>query len=156
MSTRYRRVPQNDGDSDESKILKNERAKRIERITEKVHSAFWVGLSIIILYYTNIINQAFHDERVQGIALTLAIICFTINICLVIYSTIWLPLVVKIRVPTEIYAPKIIPLSAALGVSTIILFMYAFWPIYGFLTPLLIMILTLGLLFSTHFIPWPI
>jgi hypothetical protein len=66
-----------------------------------------------------------------------------------------LPLVQKVTVPWEIYCPRLIPTSAALGVSSLLLVVMAVWPVYGLLAPLIVLLSAMGLLFSTHFIPWP-
>lgn len=77
------------------------------------------------------------------------------NIGIIIYATLWLPLVLKVTVPIDIYSPKIIPISTAIGVLCVIFLMVAFWPIWGLLTPFLVMFLLFGFLFSAHFIPCP-
>jgi hypothetical protein len=74
---------------------------------------------------------------------------------IIIYLTIWLPYIKKITIPWDIYCPNMIPISTALTLATILLSMITFWPVWGFLTPIIIFVLLLGLIFSLHFIPWP-
>jgi len=61
----------------------------------------------------------------------------------------------KNNIPWDIYCPGMIPSATALGIASLILSMLAFWPIWGLLTPLVIITLCMGILFSAHFIPWP-
>ena len=150
MSVRYGRLPQSENNDNKKNSFNSSK----EKITEKIHAGFWVVISILILYYTDLIHQITSDKRIERFSLTIAITSLSINLVLVLYSTIWLPYMMKTKVPIEIYAPKLVPISALLAIITIIMFMYALWPIYGLLTPLLILILTLGLLLSCHFIPW--
>ena len=82
-------------------------------------------------------------------------VCFVANMGVILYLTLWLPLVLKITIPWEIYCPHLIPISTALGVLSVLLLTIAFWPIFGLLSPLIIVILLMGFLFSSHFIPWP-
>lgn len=89
------------------------------------------------------------------ISLNLAIVCFVANMGIIFYLTLYLPLIAKVTTPWEIYCPQMIPTSTALGIICLILLNIAFWPIWGLLTPLILMILLMGFLFSTHFIPWP-
>ena len=84
-----------------------------------------------------------------------ALACFLATMTIMLYLTLWLPLVQKITIPWDIYCPNLIPISTFLGVTSLILFIIAFWPLFGILSPLVIVCLLMGLLFSTHFIPWP-
>ena len=153
MTTRYRRVPQSE---DPSSIGEEKRrAERIENITEKVHAAFWVGISGLILYYTDLINKALYGDKLDRFSLNLGCICLVTNVCLMIYASVYLPYVQTTPIPINLYSPRLVPIATALGVLCIVCFMCALWPLYGLLSPLLILIFTFGLLFSTHFIPWP-
>lgn len=89
------------------------------------------------------------------ISLNLSVVCLAANIGIIIYATLWLPLVAKVTIPIDVYNPRIIPLSTAIGLSCVVLLMLAFWPIWGLLTPLLVMFLLFGFLFSAHFVPCP-
>jgi hypothetical protein len=71
-----------------------------------------------------------------------------------LYVVMWLPLVKKITIPHEIYCPNMIPIATAIGVSSYILFIVAFWPVWGLLSPLIITIELFGLIFICHFIPF--
>jgi hypothetical protein len=155
MAVRYRRVPLSE-EAENPEEDKKKQAERIERITAKIHALFWVILSALICYYTDIITIITMDDgKVIRSALNLAIICIMTNICIIFYLTIYLPFFMRINTPWEIYCPRMIPASTALGVLSIISAIVAFWPLWGLLTPLVIMTLCMGILFSTHFIPWP-
>ena len=150
----YRRVAQEAAET-EAEEGKKKQAERIDRITAKLHAGLWVVLSIVLLVYTNLLNVAYSDARVNRYSLNAAIACFVANMGIVLYLTLYLPLVLKVTAPWEIYCPHLIPISTALGLLVVFLFVVAFYPIYGMLTPLLIGILLMGFLFSTHFLPWP-
>ena len=96
-----------------------------------------------------------HLAVFHRICLNLAIVLITANIGIMLYLTLWLPLIEKITVPWDVYCPSMIPISTGLGVSSIVLLIITFWPIWGLLSPLILFILVFGVLFSTHFIPWP-
>lgn len=87
--------------------------------------------------------------------LSSAVACFIANVTIMLYLTLWLPYVQKITIPWEIYCPNLIPIATFLSITCMILLMMAFWPLYGMLTPLVIFVLCMGLIFSAHFIPWP-
>lgn len=180
MVARYRRVAQTESPLEQD--VKKKRADRIERITAKLHALIWIAASAALILYTNIFQMALTDPRVNRyvpriavnnpskrilvylsimssnphrISLHAGVICFVANMGVVLYLTIWLPLIMKITVPWEIYCPHLIPISTTLGLLSVLLFMIAFWPVFGMLSPLIITILLMGFLFSTHFIPWP-
>ena len=155
MPPKYTRVPQSEDGTDENKGHSGGAGKeRIERIKEKVHAAFWVGTSIFILYHTDMIGEAVSSQVLNRTSLNLAALCFSFNMCLVFYMVVWLPLVQKVTISIEIYSPSVVPCSAFLSVACIVCLIVAYWPIYGLLTPLIVLFLVLGLLFSTHFIPY--
>ncbi len=89
------------------------------------------------------------------VCLNLTLVCFAANFGIMLYLTLWLPCVLKVTAPWEVYCPNMIPAATALGVGAVVFSVIAFWPIWGLLTPLLVLVLLMGLLFSTHFIPWP-
>ena len=153
MAQRYRRVPV--GELGEEEEAKKQRAERIDYITAKIHAVFWVGAAVAIVYFTDLVNVALHDDRVNRLSLNLSILCLATNLGIILYATLWLPLVLRVRVSIDIYSPKIIPIATGLGVLCVLLLMVAFWPIFGLLTPLLVFFLLFGFLFSAHFVPCP-
>jgi len=153
MSARYRRVPV--GELGEAEEAKKARAERIDYITAKVHAVFWVGTAIAIIYFTDLINVALHDDRVNRISLNLSIVCLAANLGIIVYATLWLPLVMRVTVSIDVYSPRIIPVATGIGVLCVLLLMVAFWPIFGLLTPFLVFFLLFGFLFSAHFVPCP-
>jgi hypothetical protein len=153
MSARqYRRVAQSDPTEEEES--KKSRAERIEKITSKIHALLWVAAAIAI-FLLNDISMLIHSDKINRFAFNLSIVSFVANVGIIIYLTVMLPLVFKVTIPWEIYCPNMIPLSTFLGLLCILSLFFAFWPIWGVLTPLYIGIMTLGVIFSAHFIPWP-
>lgn len=179
MPVRYRRVAQAETGEDESKKI---RAERADRISAKLHALVWVLAAIGVIYFTDFFNLV-HSDKLNRLvfldatlsilvdrfnitctskprlflrfALNLAIICFFTNVGIFLYLTVWLPLVLKITAPWDVYCPNMIPMSTGLGVAFSLLFIIAFWPVWGILTPLYVAILLIGLIFSAHFVPWP-
>jgi len=150
---RYRKVQSSEQDNEEE--AKKQRAERIEKLNSKLHALFWVLCACGILYATDLPRVAFTDERVNRLSLNLAVVCFTANFGIVLYLTLYLPLIAKVTAPWEVYCPNMIPTATGLGFACVVLLMVAFWPVYGLITPLLIAILLMGFLFVAHFVPWP-
>lgn len=167
---RYKKVPQIDtNESDDSR--KKVTTESLEHISTKVHALFWVVAAICTIYYSDFIKVSVRDSRVNRfrsvrlclieywyphrVCLNIAVALSVANIGIALYLTLWLPLVQKVTVSWDIYCPRMIPTATFFGISCIVFSVIAFWPVYGFLSPLVIAILVLGALFSTHFIPWP-
>ena len=68
----YRRVAQADNPEGGDEV-KKQRAERIDRITAKLHALLWVGLSIGLLIYTNLLKVAYSDERVNRCVVVLLV-----------------------------------------------------------------------------------
>lgn len=84
----------------------------------------------------------------------MAITLFISNFCIMMYLVVWLPYVEKVSIPYEIYCPNMIPMATAFGVSSYLLFIISFWPVWGLLSPLIITIELFGLIFVVHFVPF--
>ena len=149
---KYKQILKKDDNEEE---VKKRKADKLERISAKVHAIFWVASAILLIKYTDVYHLVIYSEKLNRIALNLALVSFFSNMCIMLYLTLWLPLVQKVTTPWEIYCPSMIPTSTALGVTCVLLLMISFWPIWGVLTPLIITIMLLGFLFLSHFIPWP-
>ena len=126
-----------------------------DRISTKLHALFWVISAFGVLYYTNFLKVALEDTRINRHALNLAIITFLINTIIALYLILYLPYIKKDPSPWEIAAPRAIPTATFVGLVCIIASLSAFWPVYGFLTPFILASLFMGMIFASHFIPFP-
>jgi hypothetical protein len=149
------RAAQTEEPNHEDDEAKKKQAERIDYITAKIHAFFWVGTAIAVVYFTDLVNVVLNDARVNRISLNLAVICLVANLGIILYATVWLPVVMKVTMSIDLYSPKIIPISTSIGLVCVICLMIALWPIWGLLTPFLVLFLLFGFLFSAHFVPCP-
>ncbi|KAJ1405279.1 hypothetical protein B484DRAFT_457112 [Ochromonadaceae sp. CCMP2298] len=152
MTARYRRVAQVEVGEEESS--KKARAERIERISAKVHAVFWVAAALAVMYFTDFWN-VLYSEKIDRFTLNLAIMCFFVDAGIFLYLVAWLPFILKVTAPWEVFCPNMIPMATGFGVLFLVLFIVSFWPVWGMLTPLWVGILMIGFVFSAHFVPWP-
>ena len=54
----------------------------------------------------------------------------------------------------EIYCPRMIPTMTAFGVLFFVTIIKAMWPLFGFLTPVIVFVLFIGLIMITNFVPF--
>lgn len=75
---------------------------------------------------------------------------------LVLYLVIYLP---KIKGVTDssawdVVCPKVVPTMTACGLLSFLFLVRATWPVWGFLSPLILGTELFGGLFALHFVPW--
>jgi len=121
----------------------------------KLQAIVWVLAAIGIVWGTDLYNVVTNSTEINRWSLNLAVMLLFANIGIMLYLTIYIPMILKITIPWDIYCPNMIPLSTALSVAIYLLSMITFWPIWGMLCPLYITVMLVGLIFSAHFIPWP-
>mmetsp|Transcript_36247 Transcript_36247/g.83895 ORF Transcript_36247/g.83895 Transcript_36247/m.83895 type:complete len:158 (+) Transcript_36247:121-594(+) len=147
---RYRRVAQNEEEMEERK---RKRDAAVDQISTKIQAMFWVSLAAIVVYMTDLPRTVIESEKIDRVYLNISIVCLVINSCLVFYLTVWLPYVQKVTLSWEVYCPRVIPTVTVVGILFFFTVLKALWPAYGFLSPLIVLVLFMGFLFSTHFIP---
>lgn len=123
----------------------------------------WVVVSYAIATYTHLFHTIFTDERIIRPLLHTSIILFSINAVLMVYLTIYLPYIfptsnihkVSASSPAfwEVYCPRVIPTMTVCGVVGSFLLVRGCYPVWGFLTPVILGAVALGMFFSLHFIP---
>jgi hypothetical protein len=140
-----------------------------EKITDKAVAAAWVLVAVATAYWTDtvsvlVLRQADSESSATATAaavrglLQIVAVGFGINTVLVAYLTVYLPYVKGLTDSSAwpVYCPRVIPTMTLTGVLTALLLIRAVWPVWGFLSPLILGIQAMGCLFSLHFIPvWP-
>jgi hypothetical protein len=61
-STRYRRVPQHDQETDQEQQDKKRQAERVELISAKIHALVWIVISIFLAKFTDLAGLVFSDR----------------------------------------------------------------------------------------------
>eukprot|EP00554_Chaetoceros_debilis_P002766 CAMPEP_0194085680 /NCGR_PEP_ID=MMETSP0149-20130528/18391_1 /TAXON_ID=122233 /ORGANISM="Chaetoceros debilis, Strain MM31A-1" /LENGTH=177 /DNA_ID=CAMNT_0038768619 /DNA_START=96 /DNA_END=629 /DNA_ORIENTATION=+ len=127
-----------------------------QRISDKIHAAVWVLFALFVAQYTDVPRVLLSDPRPVRPLLHAAIGQLAVNFILMLYLGLFLPHVKGIRDSQawSIYCPRIIPIMTLNGIVCSFLLTRSLWPIWGFLTPFILGVEAMGLLFSMHFIPW--
>ncbi len=87
-----------------------------ERIRNKLHALVWVLVGGGVLYWTNLLRVALFDNRVNRFWFNLATICSAANFIILVYLTVWVTRIKRIKIPWNIYCPRAIPIATILGV----------------------------------------
>ena len=129
-----------------------------DRITDKVIALIWVAASVIVFHYSHTSSVLFDsDSAAVRPLLQIAAVGFGVNTVLTAYLTLYLPLAKGLNSSDvwPVYCPRVIPTMTVVAICTGIVLMRAVWPVYGFLSPLILAVEALGCLFALQFIPWP-
>jgi hypothetical protein len=136
-----------------------------ERIMDKVVAAGWVLLAALVFHYTDSVHvycilpsddHVAPPKKTANIhLLQLVMIGLGINTVLFLYLLLYLPYIKGLNDSSawDVYCPRIIPTITITSVVLFILLIRATWPVWGFLSPLIIGIEAVGSLFVCHFIP---
>lgn len=114
---------------------------------------FVIALSIAFVYYSNFIKVILNDERVNFICLIVSILGYSVLIGIICYLSFYLPRFGIEPDQWKSYCPNMIPFASAIGCVSMLLIIIAIWPVYGFLSILLIFTIKLGVIFTIHFAP---
>ena len=131
----------------------------------RLYQVAWTVSASFIAAYTRLFYTIFTDQRILRTLLHASIVLFSINAVLILYLTVYLP---HIKFPKlsnssisasssafwDVYCPRVIPIMTGCGVIGSFLLVRACYPVWGFLSPLLLGWVALGAFFSLHFIPW--
>ena len=139
----------------ESSKEKQENKKWVRRLniwTEKLHALFWIVLAGFIIYKTNFFRVIWEHPMRNMFFLDIGIVLFTTYMIAIWYLTLYLPIVRGIHDWEEKY-PNIIPFLSLVGVGVFVSSFLAFFPIWGFLTIPIIVVIFMGYSMWMAFLP---
>jgi hypothetical protein len=125
----------------------------------------WMMVSGYLIYRTNFFRELWENPHRVMFFFDLSMMGLGINMALLLYMTIYLPYVKRIPVDQLDYerdCPKLIPVLTIVGfvaffryahIINFCSFILALWPVWGFLTPILMFILFMGASMTMVFLP---
>jgi len=177
-TTTYRRVSSAEPNDDEDNFSNNtfrsiqRRSSPSDRLTDKAIALAWVLVAAAVAKYTKFFHILFVDDN--GTAetagdsskslrtpnrtlLQVCALCFVTNTVLLLYLTVYLPRFKGLTDSSawEVYCPRVVPTMTIVGILFGLIMIRATWPVWGFLSPLILGIELMGFLFALHFLPWP-
>ncbi|DBA85594.1 hypothetical protein WJX77_003877 [Trebouxia sp. C0004] len=126
----------------------------------KAESLIWVFLASAVLVYGNgrhdMITVVMHHPSVWSKGYYLGIAGLGVNMLVFLYLAIWGPLPSSSQEPVgniTYNSPVAIHIGTAAGLSATIGFLTALWPIWSWLTPLMLFILFMGFIMGVQLLP---
>lgn len=103
-----------------------------------LESCLWIASAAFIVYYgdfrTNLVVLLATDSRIHRFSFNLGLACFILDIAILLYLAYQLHNVNRSEDKLVIVVPGTVPAATMIGVLAFILFSYALWPIWRFLT----------------------
>ena len=122
---------------------------RLNYLTDRFHAVAWVLATIFVIYYSNFFLVIWESKLVNSLFFSISLICFGIFFSMTIYATFVLPSFEDV----EVTAPKLIPVASSTGFICFLSCLIAFWPVWGWYTPLMLCTMLMGYLMAGSFMP---
>ena len=115
----------------------------------------WVTLALVVSRWTSFYTTIWSSDKANRGLLRFAFVCLGVNTALFLYLSVYLPRVKGLSNSSawSVYCPRVIPSMVTIGILTVLIFIRATWPVWGFLAPLILGIQFMGALMLLHFIP---
>lgn len=123
-----------------------------EYVRMKAEAAVWVAIFLYTFHKSQFVKQLLTNPRVTQPFLTLFSVCLGVNLSVTIFI-LYLTYARGIR-DYESYSPNITPFAAVSGLIGFLSLLVAVFPVYGFLSFVVVPALTFGLFMFSAFIPF--
>lgn len=160
----YRRVPSTAGASSGEDQQQTDAATSpastkplAERLSDKLYALVWVVVALVMARLAHVPKVLLSsDSGANRTVLHVAFLLLGVNTVLTGYLGVYLPKIKGIKGASawDAYCPRIVPIMTVTGIACGICFIRATFPVWGFLSPLILGIEAMGAFFSLHFIPW--
>ena len=124
----------------EREARKEKWVARLENWGNKAHSVFWILAAVYVLYQTNFFYVAWTSAASSTFFLGSTCVLLGLFGALVVYGSFFLPTDEDV----EVVSPSLLPMASAVGGLLFLSSLAAFWPIWGWLTPVIMTVLHFG------------
>lgn len=104
----------------------------------RLENLLWIASATFIIYYgdfrSNLFALLVSDPRIHRTPFNIGLACVVMDLGIFLYLAVRLSYTGRIDERLEIAAPGAIPAATMVGLAAFILFSYALWPIWSFLT----------------------
>lgn len=117
-----------------------------------LRNGFWVLVAVVTVYYSNFFHHLFRNPNINELFFQLSMTGYTMIVCLMVFSTFIMPRIAGTS-DIEEYNPKLIPIGAAVGFISVISLLIAIWPVWGWWSLLIFIVLWKGFFGLSVFLP---
>lgn len=139
-------------------IVDNRRKRALlsSRIFNKVEALSWCIVASAVIFYgtgdKNLLAVVLTDLRIIRWCMVLGVVCTCVHVCVFLYLRLWLERICGLP-EAELQCRWAIPAGSVTMVSAVFLFTAGIWPVFGFLSPAIMVVLSFGFVMSMFFIP---
>lgn len=117
-----------------------------------LRNGFWVIIAGVTIYYSNFFHHLFKNPNINELFFQLSMTGYTMIVCLMVFSTFIMPRIAGTS-DIEEYNPKLVPIGAAVGFISVISLIIAIWPVWGWWSLLIFIVLWKGFFGLSVFLP---
>lgn len=122
-----------------------------------VENTVWLAAAAFAMYYgdghSDFFSVLISNPRIMRRPFYVGLLCLAINTVIFLYLAVWLRHVIKTDASWDVIAPGAIPTATILGVGSFLMFVFALWPVWGFLTLPLLVTLFMSLVIISPYLP---
>ena len=117
-----------------------------------LRNGLWVIVAAVTIYYSNFFHHLFKNPNINEFFFQLSMTGYTMIVCLMVFSTFIMPRIAGTS-DIEEYNPKLVPIGAAVGFISVISLIIAIWPVWGWWSLLIFIVLWKGFFGLSVFLP---
>lgn len=130
-------------------LRKQKWLSRFNHFSNSAHAAFWIISCIAVTYYTNFYSTIWQHPNINSPFFAITLACSGAFLTLISYAAFFTPKHEEI----EVIAPNLIPTATIVALVTFVTANLAFWEIWGWMTPGLLITLVFGHLIAGSLLP---
>ncbi|XP_059159329.1 transmembrane protein 128-like [Physella acuta] len=110
-----------------------------------IQNFLWLGLAILVFYFSDFGKVVIYDQRIKGSWFWTGSFFMGLHASIAIFLIFWLSFWKKISSEEwENKYPRAVPIATAAFILGIICLSVSLWPVWGWLTPVILLILFMG------------
>ncbi|CAG5121465.1 unnamed protein product [Candidula unifasciata] len=110
-----------------------------------LQNILWLGTAVAVFYFSDFVNVLVYDLRIQSAWFWIGVLSIGLHLCIAVFLVFWLTLWKNVSTDEwETRYPSAVPVATASLVLGIICLCVGLWPVWGFLTPVILLVLLMG------------
>ncbi|KAK3788333.1 hypothetical protein RRG08_025063 [Elysia crispata] len=110
-----------------------------------IQNFLWLGVALVVFYFSDFVRVMIYDTSIKRMWYWIGVALMSIHIGTAAFLVIWLGFWKKISSDHwEKQYPKTIPIATASFLLGILCLSVALWPVWGFLAPIILLSLFMG------------
>ncbi|CAL1525946.1 unnamed protein product [Lymnaea stagnalis] len=110
-----------------------------------IQNFLWLGVAATVFYFSDFLNVILFDQRIKSSWFWCGFLSFGVHVGIALFLVFWQSIWKKVSSDElERRYPKAYPVATAAFLIGILCMSMSLWPVWGFLTPVILLILFMG------------